>query len=216
MKDHYRTLSIKAAATQQEIKKAYRSLALKYHPDKNPDNETAEALFKEIQEAYSVLSDEVKREHYDTDRWFTGMGHKSERREQVTPAWLVKVSTELNAHLATMDPHSISPGALRAYILLILSEPHLSVLREHQDSSANVAIVAQLLAASRKLPVSYLPDIMDRLLVVAKGDEPLANFITEELRDRSKKAWQEKIFPYVILIITLLLCVFMYLFGAMK
>jgi molecular chaperone DnaJ/curved DNA-binding protein len=73
-KDYYDILGVGEDASQSEIKKAYRNLARKHHPDRNPDDEGAEERFKEIQEAYSVLSDEEKRQQYDQRRRFGGMG----------------------------------------------------------------------------------------------------------------------------------------------
>ena len=65
MKDLYEILGVSKQSSQDEIKKAYRKLALKYHPDKNPDDRGAEKRFKEAAEAYSVLSDNQKRSRYD-------------------------------------------------------------------------------------------------------------------------------------------------------
>lgn len=65
MSGYYEILGVTKSATQDEIKKAYRKKALKYHPDKNPGDASAEAHFKEVSEAYEVLSDEKKREMYD-------------------------------------------------------------------------------------------------------------------------------------------------------
>ncbi len=65
MRDYYEILGVSRTATQEEIKKAYRKLALTYHPDRNPDNKEAEARFKEAAEAYAVLSDPEKRAQYD-------------------------------------------------------------------------------------------------------------------------------------------------------
>jgi len=65
-KDYYATLGVDKKATQDEIKRAYRKLARKYHPDLNPDNPEAEARIKEIQEANEVLSDPARRKEYDT------------------------------------------------------------------------------------------------------------------------------------------------------
>jgi molecular chaperone DnaJ len=64
-KDYYSILGVTKTATPEEIKAAYRKLALKYHPDRNPDNKEAEEKFKEAAEAYEVLSDEKKRRQYD-------------------------------------------------------------------------------------------------------------------------------------------------------
>ena len=64
--DYYKILGVKEEATEKDIKKAYRKLAFKYHPDKNPDDASAELKFKEVTEAYNVLSDIHKKENYDT------------------------------------------------------------------------------------------------------------------------------------------------------
>ncbi len=63
--DYYKLLGVNKNASKDEIKKAFRKLALKYHPDQNKDNKTAEAKFKEINEAYAVLSNDEKRKQYD-------------------------------------------------------------------------------------------------------------------------------------------------------
>jgi molecular chaperone DnaJ len=84
--DYYKILGVTKQSTEEEIKKAYRKLALKYHPDKNPDNKEAESKFKEISEAYEVLGDSEKRKKYDSygfdfnkrmnyDDIFSGFGH---------------------------------------------------------------------------------------------------------------------------------------------
>ncbi|MEO9870586.1 DnaJ C-terminal domain-containing protein [Ekhidna sp.] len=64
-KDYYQVLGVNKTASQNEIKKAYRKLAVKYHPDKNPDDKVAEEKFKEISEAHEVLGDPEKRKKYD-------------------------------------------------------------------------------------------------------------------------------------------------------
>ena len=65
MKNYYEILGIRKDASTEEIKKAYRKLARKYHPDVNPGNKEAEEKFKQINEAYNNLIDESKRKTYD-------------------------------------------------------------------------------------------------------------------------------------------------------
>ena len=64
-KDYYETLNLSKSASESEIKKAYRKLAIKYHPDKNPGNKEAEQSFKEAAEAYEILSNSQKKQQYD-------------------------------------------------------------------------------------------------------------------------------------------------------
>ncbi len=71
MEDYYNTLGVSKGASDTEIKKAYRKLAMKYHPDKNKGDAKSEAKFKEVSEAYQVLSDKNKRANYDN------MGHSA-------------------------------------------------------------------------------------------------------------------------------------------
>ena len=70
-RDYYEVLGVGKDASADDIKKAYRRMAMKYHPDRNPGDKVAEEKFKEIGEAYAVLSDDQKRAAYDR------MGHEA-------------------------------------------------------------------------------------------------------------------------------------------
>jgi len=68
MKDYYKILKVTKSSTEDEIRKNYRKLAMQYHPDRNPDSPEAEEKFKEVAEAYGVLTDPVKRRRYNRSR----------------------------------------------------------------------------------------------------------------------------------------------------
>jgi molecular chaperone DnaJ len=73
-KDYYAILNVSKDASADDIKKSYRDLAKKFHPDRNPNNKEAEEKFKEISEAYEILSDVDKRKRYDNNDMFSGFG----------------------------------------------------------------------------------------------------------------------------------------------
>ena len=73
LRDPYETLGVPRNATEEEIKKAFRRLALKHHPDRNPGSQESEEKFKEANQAYEILSDSKKRQLYD-QFGFAGLG----------------------------------------------------------------------------------------------------------------------------------------------
>ena len=83
-RDYYEVLGVARDASEDEIKRAYRKLALKYHPDHNPNNSEAEQKFKEASEAYAVLSDPEKRKQYDQ---FGHAAFDGGAGAPPTPAW---------------------------------------------------------------------------------------------------------------------------------
>src|ERR1700735_1290764 len=72
--DYYETLSVQRGATEDELRKAYRKRARKYHPDLNPGDKSAEHRFKNVQEAYDILSDSKKRQMYDQVGFYSENG----------------------------------------------------------------------------------------------------------------------------------------------
>ncbi|GAA4463611.1 hypothetical protein GCM10023093_12480 [Nemorincola caseinilytica] len=216
LKDHYKTLGVRPSAVQAEIKKAYRELAVRYHPDKNPGNEFCEAQFKEVAEAYGILADKDRRAKYDDERWLMGMGSKTSYEDAVTPEWLRKVCMELNSSLATMDTHRMSQRALQAYIMLILSDAHIGVLLRDGDKAVNGAIVSELLKATERLEIGYLGEVLHGLRLIAGSDAGMKGMIAANAADRQRQNRRQRMFPYVVIAVTLALCVFMYLYGGMS
>ncbi|MEO5995326.1 MAG: DnaJ domain-containing protein, partial [Chitinophagaceae bacterium] len=76
VKDYYKILEVAHNASELEIKKAYRQMAMRFHPDKNEGNELAENHFKEVLEAYEILSDPQRRSAYNQQRWYRQSNRK--------------------------------------------------------------------------------------------------------------------------------------------
>jgi len=123
--DYYETLGVTKDASADDIKQAYKKLALKYHPDKNPDDPTAEERFKKVSEAYEILSDPEQRQRYDEGdapdgvfeqmfRSMHGFGHVKSAMPRRGPHIQIKIDVDL-ADIATKDfPTTISLQRPRA------------------------------------------------------------------------------------------------------
>ena len=101
-RDYYAILGVSKTASASEIKKKFRQLALKYHPDRNPGNQEAEAKFKEVSEAYEVLSDSDKRAQYDRfgQYWQQAGGTKWQSNKSYSSS---RSKTNVNVDVNNMD-----------------------------------------------------------------------------------------------------------------
>ena len=94
-KDPYNALGLSREATQEDIRKTHRKLVRKYHPDANPEDPQAEERFKEIQQAYEVLSDEKKRREYDEGLRTSSRGSPGRSRSRESAAGLEREPTRV-------------------------------------------------------------------------------------------------------------------------
>ena len=186
---------------------------MQHHPDKNSENIHSGARFLDIQEAYSVLADPAKRDKYDKERWLNGTGNQGTQTHAITPLWLLDVSRKLNQSLAHMEHHNVSYGSLKSYILLILSDAHINVLLQQNDSLINTTIVREILKAAEHLDYHYLPEVLRPLYTISNGTNT-RNEIASFEKNKKREALRNKLFPYVVLLITLALCLMMYFYGS--
>ena len=103
LKDYYQLLGLQPSATLPEIKKAYRRLALQYHPDKNQNDPYATAQFTAIKEAYEVLTNPAKKEYYLQQRWYEQSIGKRKKEAVITPVAVLLQSLELEKYVSTID-----------------------------------------------------------------------------------------------------------------
>lgn len=209
-KDYYRLLGVKPNATNDEIKKSYRRLALKYHPDKNPNDALAEATFKEIAEAYDVLSDTKKRKDYHYKRFYT-YNYKYRESPTVTPQSILNDAIKLQNLVAKADPFRVNRDALLFQLEQILSEDNLKLLQDEIQTLINQQIIEALLFASKPLHYRHIEIIVDNLLMLVDGNTYLENKITGFLnKQRRSDKWRRyKIFAGAIAAILLCVAIFL-------
>ncbi len=114
MKDYYYFLGVKNDASAEDIRKAYRKLSLKYHPDKNPDDEFFADRFREIQEAYDTLNDPEKRKIYDSG----SVGQTVRPRSTESP--VIKTFTSTKIHAVKGDEVTIKWNTSHADVVKVL------------------------------------------------------------------------------------------------
>lgn len=213
LKDYYQILGIAPVAGTEEIKKAYRALAFKYHPDQNPDSPFAEAQFKEIQEAYSIVSNKAKRQKYDEERWLSGMSNRARDKQEISPQWILHECRKMSKHMMHIDTYRMSHRSLSEYIFLLLSDAHMAVLQQQETNEINEDIIKEVLISTKNLQYQYIPDIADRLKILAKGNNDVIEFINLSIKERRKANSWDKYMPLFVIIITLLLCAVMYVYA---
>ena len=141
------------------------------------------------------------------------MGKRTDYTQAVTPDWLLDMARKLNQSLAQMDIHRISHKALQAYILLILSDAHIGVLKQYNDEAKDALIITELLRAVARLEYKYLSAICARLHIIAAGRAEMERAVDITEKEQLEKEKRERLFPYIILLVTLALCVLMYIYG---
>jgi curved DNA-binding protein CbpA len=205
LKDYYRTLEVNPLATADELKRSFRRLALQYHPDRNAGNPFAEGHFREIKEAYDVLSDEKSRKKYDQERWLAGSTTRAGHSRRTTPTWLLHETARLRRHMETIDTYRMNQPALQHYVLLLLGDEPLDRMREAGDATARARVAGDILAATTHLRPDLLAPIVERLLLLAGEEEGIATMVRTAVEDRYKAALWEKRFPLLLLLVFLVI-----------
>ena len=210
LKDYYATLEIAPAATELQVKKSFRQLALRHHPDKNPGNAVAEAKFREIQEAYEILSDPEKREEYNYKRWYNKSLKKQYSNEPLSPSAILKECIRLRNYMETVNVFRVDYDGLSYHIRQLLSDTNIAILQQADDKAIKAKVIEQILPSAAALPDKYIPQIALLLLRLAGDDQLLIDRITNFTRQHKQKSYWQTYQVATVLIITFLICAMIY------
>ena len=207
-KDYYRILEVRPAASFEEIKRSYRKLAVKYHPDKNPNDILAEATFKEIVEAYDILSDTKRREAYHSRHFYT---HDYKNPEpEPTPQSILNDTLQLNKLVEKLNPFRLNQDALFFQLKQLLSEDNLLLLQRENRSSINTQILEALLRICTLLNYNFTEEIEDNLMFLADGDTYLENKVNDFLNQQRRKDKWSRYKTLLAIVIAIMLCLIIF------
>lgn len=195
MTDYYKLLGVPPTATADEIKKAYRQLALKYHPDRNQGNKESEKKFKEVTEAYETLSDNECRESYDLRfnkiKSDEKKGSQTNSGEKVTANTFLNFFKDLDQKIADADSDRINQRNLFDTINDVLTDKNIDFLIKYGDVEVNRRIIDTVLSCCEPLgydshPLQsfvYIEVINPKLVRLAGAD----NEIIQKIFNQNKK-----------------------------
>jgi molecular chaperone DnaJ len=213
IKDYYKILELPTTASLQEIKRSFRRLAQQYHPDKNNGSNMAAVHFREIQEAYKVLSDPKKREAYHYQRWYVRSTGKPFTSAPLTPTDILQECRVLQQYVASMNIFHLRYDAVSGHIRELLTPNTIGILHERNDVAINNEIIQSVLTSARPLPKKFFIPIAELLLQVAGDDGTAQSTIEQELLTKKQHHLWDKYKWVVMLIITATICWLMYRYG---
>ena len=210
VKDYYTILEVQSSATPSDIKKAYRRLALQYHPDTSPNDSHAAAKFAAIKEAYEVLTDPSKKEYYLQQRWYDQSMGRRKKETIVTPASMLKQALELERYVSRLDHFRMDRYGLRDYIMAMISDDQLDKLKSFDEPHAtNEGIIEVLLQCIKVLPLNLMRSIalqIEKLAVSPAGKEKINSFIQQHEKSNQRDRYR----IWLILLATLVICLLIF------
>ncbi|MFN8290451.1 MAG: DnaJ domain-containing protein [Chitinophagaceae bacterium] len=213
IKNYFGILGVEPSASLPEIKKAYRLLAKKYHPDKNQQDPYAAVRFAEIKEAYEVLTDPAKKDYYLQQRWYNQSAGRRRTMEIVTPVNVLKQSLELERYVSALDVFRMDKAGLRDYILSFINDAAVTTLNGFDEQETIRQIIRSILLAIKPLPKMYADPVISQLNKLAAKDTRAINLVSEYTVTAGRRHRREKYSLLFIIIVTILLCLLIWLAG---
>ncbi len=212
VKDYYATLRIPQGADATSIKKAFRTLAMEYHPDKRGENPENDHYFREIKEAYGVLSDPQLREEYLYQRWLEkSMGHQLDtllRADQILQLFI-----KADQYIATTDGFRTDKITLFNQMLKLFSQARLEAILSEKNPAMEATTLQMALRMSAHLNLEGCTFMVEHLEKMLEKQPHEAKAWEKLLRKKKQEQRFEQLKIPLVLVLTLLICFLIFLLG---
>lgn len=213
-KNYYAVLGVAPNASQDDIKKKFRKLALLYHPDKNAESEFAAIRFREIQEAYEILGNaeermiynRVWRDHYPKTNIAVA--------EETSPESILLKCKKLQQDIRETDAFRINQQYVQAELNKILAGDIIALLLFHGDKGINKSIIDDILEICAVLPGKSLPSIQKSLNKLAGNREEEMLIIQQKIKQLTYKNLWQQYYPLLAFIIAIVVCAVIYFLSS--
>lgn len=211
VKDYYQILGVEVGADKPTIKKAYRKKAFQYHPDKQGEASDAH-YFREVQEAYEVLSDDRKREQYHYERWLEqSMGGKL---EGAMPAHqIIQLIIKTEQYLSGTDKFRMNSYSLLQQLLSLFSTSRLETILNEHDGSIEKTCIYSAMRMSTELKSDCQKQLKTRLKKLLNNHAGLNDEWEKQILSKIRSEKREKMVIPALLSIVILLCLLFYFFS---
>ena len=211
-KDYYRILNVRSSASPGEIKNAYRKLAMAYHPDRNPGDALAAAVFTDVTEAYKIPSDEAARKLYNYERYLTA--EQEYRRPAETIDTLIQRISTINKQIKNTDPFRINKAAL-LYSIRQLFPDDMELLL-HTNEVLFRQFLEMVCKAVEHLSSHQTKQLIAWLQPYYHKHKWLQQRLTELLhQQRKEENWQKNKIVLAI-VLTIILCIIIFLAASVN
>lgn len=202
MTNYYKLLGVLPDATIEEIKKAYRQLALKYHPDRNQGDKNSNVLFNQINEAYTILSNPVEREKYNNkykNHQSTSSNNNQHQRysnpngeSQITPQLILEIFQEINDKLYGISGRHINQSELYNSLNDLLSIKNINFLLAHAENDINKQIIDEVIVCSKLLSYQFVDKLTPKLVKLAGSDnETIQKIFSFNQKQKYQSYWKQ-------------------------
>jgi len=212
-KDYYKILEIGPTATLADIKKSFRRLALLYHPDRNFGSNLHEAKFKEIKEAYEILSNASQRQEYNRQRNTRQPSEKKKTYHQPTAETILGQTLDLSKKTAALDHDRMNKLALYEQIQRLLAIQNILILKHQNDIKINKRIIDEIMFCTQFLPFPYVEKICLHLTELAGTDNETYSKIYKFLREARFRSFWNKYKLIAAVIVAFILCILIYILS---